>query len=481
MPVPAENESRSDFVNRCIPIVLDDGTAEDEEQAAAICHSMFDDKSGEAISEHRSKDMHKQFVKRIRKRKSIVDQFGYGITTAEPYVRSLLLMEEAGCKTGRTATAEALLKESRERLCFASDGMVIEKSAMTSETEEYRNAFGDIKEPPNTLMLVRHVLTTDSEDRDGDILRTAGAKLDPKAPMLWQHQPFLPIGSVIRTVEQTASKLTVISALLDLNDITADAAKLIEANALRFSHGFRVLDYEPRKDSDGNEVDGFEVKDFEILEASLVSVPSNIDAEIELFARGKLESELVKAHAKHYMDNRPVMVQGTEMLTESNTDPVVDDKCNAVGDDQENVDEPVDDKDVENEQLENTEMITEDTKAGRVMSARNLTLLEEVIADLAELSDMELTRSAKALCERCVKRLNDILDAAKPDDEDDKDIETEEKDMPAVVPDIADVVNYVLSAPNGELAHVKHILDLVVNLDAYHVAGETYREFESSL
>ena len=44
MPNVQEGETRSDFISRCIPIVLNDGTAEDSEQAAAICHSIYDDK-----------------------------------------------------------------------------------------------------------------------------------------------------------------------------------------------------------------------------------------------------------------------------------------------------------------------------------------------------------------------------------------------------------------------------------------------------
>ncbi len=41
MPTPKKKESENDFVDRCIPIVLAEGTAEDGAQAAAICHSMF--------------------------------------------------------------------------------------------------------------------------------------------------------------------------------------------------------------------------------------------------------------------------------------------------------------------------------------------------------------------------------------------------------------------------------------------------------
>lgn len=42
MPEPQANESRDEFIERCIPIVLDDGTAEDSEQAFAVCNSMWE-------------------------------------------------------------------------------------------------------------------------------------------------------------------------------------------------------------------------------------------------------------------------------------------------------------------------------------------------------------------------------------------------------------------------------------------------------
>lgn len=41
MPTKKKGESEKDFVSRCIPIVIKEGTAKDEKQAAAICHSMY--------------------------------------------------------------------------------------------------------------------------------------------------------------------------------------------------------------------------------------------------------------------------------------------------------------------------------------------------------------------------------------------------------------------------------------------------------
>jgi len=46
MPVPISGESRTDFISRCVPIVIEDGTAEDGDQAIAICISMWDNRKG---------------------------------------------------------------------------------------------------------------------------------------------------------------------------------------------------------------------------------------------------------------------------------------------------------------------------------------------------------------------------------------------------------------------------------------------------
>ena len=48
MPTPRPDESRSDFVSRCIPDVLAEGTAEDQKQAVAICFSMWREDKDEA-------------------------------------------------------------------------------------------------------------------------------------------------------------------------------------------------------------------------------------------------------------------------------------------------------------------------------------------------------------------------------------------------------------------------------------------------
>jgi len=41
MPTPKKNESEKDFISRCIPYVIKEGTTDDTSQAAAICHSIW--------------------------------------------------------------------------------------------------------------------------------------------------------------------------------------------------------------------------------------------------------------------------------------------------------------------------------------------------------------------------------------------------------------------------------------------------------
>jgi HK97 family phage prohead protease len=44
MPTPKAGETEKEWLNRCIPVVLDEGTAKDQKQAVAICKQMWRDK-----------------------------------------------------------------------------------------------------------------------------------------------------------------------------------------------------------------------------------------------------------------------------------------------------------------------------------------------------------------------------------------------------------------------------------------------------
>jgi len=58
MPTPRNKESEDKFVDRCIPIVIEDGTAKDGKQAVAICHSIF---------QHHKKNVTLRYIRRFLK------------------------------------------------------------------------------------------------------------------------------------------------------------------------------------------------------------------------------------------------------------------------------------------------------------------------------------------------------------------------------------------------------------------------------
>jgi len=41
MPTPSKGESQKSYIERCIPIVLKEGTAKNQKQASKICFSMW--------------------------------------------------------------------------------------------------------------------------------------------------------------------------------------------------------------------------------------------------------------------------------------------------------------------------------------------------------------------------------------------------------------------------------------------------------
>ncbi len=49
MPDPNDYDNKEEFMDECIPQVIEEGTAEDGSQAFAICNSMWNNKSGRGI------------------------------------------------------------------------------------------------------------------------------------------------------------------------------------------------------------------------------------------------------------------------------------------------------------------------------------------------------------------------------------------------------------------------------------------------
>lgn len=182
--------------------------------------------------------------------------------------------------------------DARRKLTYCSPEMRIESIT--------KGVAGSL--PDAAIAEFTGVITSTSKDRDGDILESAGATVDENLPLLWQHIPASPIGKLVsHAVEKT---FIMGHFLLADTELGRDAAKLISLNALRISHGFNATNAEPIKD------EGFHIKEFEIIEVSLVSVPANTDAVITAFGRGKFASPLIKSWAQRMYDDRPAQGRG---------------------------------------------------------------------------------------------------------------------------------------------------------------------------
>lgn len=255
----------------------------------------------------------------IRSRQEKATSHNGGILTADRYVKTIEecvgsdLCYRYAAK-GAVSFQDAI-KRASNTLTYNNSDMVIED--VYAEAKTLDDIHGHrIDLPKNTLMVFKHVLTTPKRDRDGDILRTRGAQPDPRMLLLWQHVHTLPIGKMLGVIEHTSKKLVVASAVIDMNDLSHDSAVMIDNGMGRFSHGFKALEFEKIKEQDGRTTGGgFDVKMFEIMEESLVSVPSNTDAETQeiiysMVSGGKLTSPMYKSIGKSIKANRPEFSAG---------------------------------------------------------------------------------------------------------------------------------------------------------------------------
>lgn len=305
MPKPKPNETREDYVARCVPIVLNEGTAKDSDQAVAVCNSMWQ-------MARKNATPHDRLLELVRMRTTKQSEFNYGILTADRYVKRFL--DEIGvqgcyrhmCQTsGDWASFDDVMTKAAGTLSYINPAMEVKAKG----DDELPTT---IERPKNSLMVFRHVLTTSTKDRDGDILRTKGAKPDPKMLLLWQHVHTLPIGKMLAIASHTKDELQLYSCIVDMNDLCHDAAVMVDNGMGRFSHGFRALDFLEIKEGRGS-VSGFDVKEFEVLEESIVSVPANADAKTEevllsLVEGGKLTSPLMKDFGRAIRGRQPLSV-----------------------------------------------------------------------------------------------------------------------------------------------------------------------------
>lgn len=264
--------------------------------------------------------VNEKLLQAIRARKRKRAEFGYGILTADKH---LIRMQDAvglDCcyrYVGSKQTSfNDLMEKASRTLVYSNPDMELETATSAGDFKsKLDGAPKGFEMPKNTLIVFRHKLTTSTKDRDGDVLHSNGAVVDPKMLLLFNHVHTSPLGPYLFTVSQDGKALRVVSAIVDMNALSHDAAVMVDNKMGRFSHGFRALDFSETKEGVNEEGSGFDVKAFEIMEESLVSVPANPEAETEevllsLVSKGKLISPLMKEWGKVLREKRPTTVPG---------------------------------------------------------------------------------------------------------------------------------------------------------------------------
>ena len=258
-------------------------------------------------------DNNNSLLNAVRVRQKRQTEFGFGIWTADRFVRTLA--EQVGLEScykrisSKTISYNDVLTKASETLVYSNPDMVVQEKQL-DDSEPSLELPDGIELPKNTLMVFKHVLTSSRKDRDGDILHSEGMMVDPGMLLLWQHVPTLPIGKFLGVHQQNEKNLEVYSCVVDMNDLCHDAAVMIDNKMGRFSHGFRAIDFQKLKAEEGIE-SGFEILKAEIMEESLVSVPANIDAEtqeviLSLVDGGKLTSGIMKDYGVSIREHKPV-------------------------------------------------------------------------------------------------------------------------------------------------------------------------------
>lgn len=421
---------------------------------------------------------HDDLVEAVKSRQS-ENEFNYGIVTADRYIKTIseCLGSDACYKfmAKGTMSFDDLMKKAAKSLTYNNPDMIAQDIYSDVKSGNTIIDGVELELPKNTLMVFRHTLTTPRKDRDGDILRTQGARIDPKMLLLWQHVHTLPIGKFLAIYEHNSKTLDVYSAIVDMNDLSHDSAVMVDNGMGRFSHGFKAIEFVSMKEEQGKvtKPGGFDVKAFEILEESLVSVPSNVDADtqeviVSLVEGGKMTSSVMKNMGKEFRQKMPKQFNlPIDIKLTLNGKPINEDKsgngedeagtksgkkCGCGGTSKEADADGAGDKDSDSENKEVTQAnadahndmgsqvcpecgITasddgkcpqcgkalkkafDNTKSGRVLSSTNYKKLQDAHEDLAEVHEHCSTRSGKALCNGARQKIFDVLNTQQLGDE----------------------------------------------------------------
>ncbi len=297
---PREDENRAEFIARCMSDENVQVEFDDRDQRLAVCGGIFD------RSEGKDMNVNDRLLKAIAARGQKAEPFNYGIHRADAYVQHL--QETIGLdRCYRFASTSSvsftdIMEKAAKTLTYSNPDMLVEEKGKFDLPK-------GIELPKNVLMMFRHVLTTNRKDRDGDVLHPEGFDVDPKMLLLFQHIHTMPIGKMLAEVDHNTKRLSLISCIVDINELCYDSAVMIDNGMGRFSHGFRAMEFTEIKEGREEGPGGFDITKGEIMEHSLVSVPANVDTETEdvmlsLVEGGKLTSPLMKEVGRGIREHR---------------------------------------------------------------------------------------------------------------------------------------------------------------------------------
>jgi HK97 family phage major capsid protein/HK97 family phage prohead protease len=224
-------ETQDEWISRCVPAVLDDGSAKDQDQALAMCFQMW-------------RDAKKAYP---------------------------------GCTNGDCP----MMDGQNVNDCPMGDCPMKEKVMVIDHVERKMYSVIDVKQVDDDLRIMRGTATTPTPDRMGDIVEPLGVKFKNPIPLLWQHDSKQPIGQAKlgKPTEEGISfeaKIPKVSQPGRLKDRLDEVWQSLRAGLVRgVSIGFKALELSFLKDG------GIHFLETEVLELSLVTIPANSSATID--------------------------------------------------------------------------------------------------------------------------------------------------------------------------------------------------------
>ena len=174
----------------------------------------------------------------------------------------------------------------------------------------------EIKTVTEDERVIEGIASTPSPDRMYDIVESAGAQFTVPMPLLWQHRNDQPVGHVEFAQVTDAgipfkARIAKIAEPGELQNLTDKAWQAVKAKLVRaVSIGFRALEHEPIKDSKNF---GVRFKKWEWLELSLVTIPANADATIQIIR--SIDADVLAASGRKSTADKPLLAsQGKSIV-----------------------------------------------------------------------------------------------------------------------------------------------------------------------